>query len=87
MANRWEKVEAVTDFIFLGSKITVDGNCSHEINRFLLLGRKSMTNLDCILKNRDVTLPTKVGKIKAIIFPVVMYRYLELYGPTMKVEH
>ena len=87
MANRWEKVEAVTDFIFLGFKITVDGNCSHEINRFLLLGRKSMTNLDCILKNRDVTLPTKVGKIKAIIFPVVMYRYLDLYGPTMKVEH
>ena len=75
MANRWEKVEAVTDFIFLGSKITVDGNCSHEINRFLLLGRKSMTNLDCILKNGDVTLPTKVSIIKAIIFPVVMYRY------------
>ena len=85
MANRWEKVEAVTDFIFLGSKITVDGNCSHEINRFLLLGRKSMTNLDCILKNRDVTLPTKVGIIKAIIFPVVMYRYES--WTKKKVEH
>ena len=75
MANRWEKVEAVTDFIFLDSKITVDSNCSHEIKRFLLLGRKSMTNLDCILKNRDITLPTKVCIAKSIIFPVVMYRY------------
>ena len=75
MANRWEKVEAVTDFIFLDSKITVDSNFSHEIKRFLLLGRKSMTNLDCILKNRDITLPTKVCIAKSIIFPVVMYRY------------
>ena len=74
MANRWEKVEAVTDFIFLGSKITVDGNCSHEIKRFLLLGRKFMTNLGCILKTRDITLPTKVCIAKSIIFPVVMYR-------------
>ena len=73
MANRWEKVEAVTDFIFLDSKITVDSNFSHEIKRFLLLGRKSMTNLDCILKNRDITLPTKVCIAKSIIFPVVMY--------------
>ena len=74
MANRWEKVKAVADFIFLGSRITVDVNCSHEIKRFLLLGRKSMTNLDRILKNRDITLPTKVCIVKAILFPVVMYR-------------
>ena len=73
MANRWETVETVTDFIFLGSKITADGDCSHEIKRHLLLGRKSMTNLDSILKSRDVTLPTKVHIVKAMIFPVVMY--------------
>ena len=68
-----ETVETVTDFIFLGSKITADGNCSHEIKRWLLLGRKAMTNLDSILKNRDMTLPTKVHLAKAMVFPVVMY--------------
>ena len=68
-----EKLEAVTDFIFLGSKITADGDCSHEIKRCLLLGRKAMTNLDNILKSRDFTLPTKVCLVKAMVFPVVMY--------------
>ena len=66
-------MEIVTDFIFLGSKITADGDCSHEIKRHLLLGRKSMTNLDSILKSRDITLPTKVHLVKAMVFPVVMY--------------
>ena len=70
-----ETVEIVADFIFLGSKITVDGDCSHEIKRRLLLGRKVMTNLDSILKNRDITLPTKVHLVKAIVFPVVMYGF------------
>ena len=68
-----ETVETVADFIFLGSKITADGDCSHEINRHLLLGRKVMTNLDSILKSRDITLPTKVQLVKAMVFPVVMY--------------
>ena len=68
-----ETVETVSDFIFLGSKITVDGDCSHEIKRHLLLGRKAMINLDSILKSRDITLPTKVLLVKAILFPVVMY--------------
>jgi len=68
-----ETMEAVTDFIFLGSKITADGDCSHEIKRRLLLGRKAMTNLDSILKSRDITLPTKVCLVKAMVFPVVMY--------------
>ena len=68
-----EKVEAVTDILFLGSKITVDGDCSHEIRRCLLLGRKAMTNLDSVLKSRDITLLTKVHIDKATIFPVVMY--------------
>ena len=68
-----EKVEAVTDFIFLGSEISVDGDCSHEIRRQLLLGRKAMTNLDCVLKSREITLPTKVCIVKAVVFPVVMY--------------
>ena len=68
-----ETVETVSDFIFLGSKITADGDCSHEIKRRLLLGRKVMTNLDSILKSRDITLPTKVRLIKAMVFPVVMY--------------
>ena len=68
-----EKLEAVTDFIFLGSKITVDGDCSHEIKRHLFLGRKAMTNLDSILKSRDITLPAKVRLVKAMVFPVVMY--------------
>ena len=65
--------EAVTDFIFLGSKIIADGDCSHEIQRHLLLGRKAMTNLDSILKSRDITLPIKVRLVKAMVFPVVMY--------------
>ena len=68
-----ESVETVGDFIFLGSKITVDGDCSHEIKRCLLLGRKVMTNLDSILKSRDITLPTKVHLVKAMVFPIVMY--------------
>ena len=67
------KVETVTDFIFLGSKITVDGDCSHEIEKHLLLRRKAMTNLDSILKSRNITLPTKVYLVKAMVFPVVMY--------------
>ena len=68
-----EIMETVTDFIFLGSNITADGDCSHEIKRRLLLGRKAMTNLDSILKSRDITLLTKVHLVKAVIFPVVMY--------------
>ena len=68
-----ETMETVTDFIFGGSKITADGDCSHEIKRRLLLGRKAMTNLDSILKSRDVTLPTKACLVKAIVFPVVRY--------------
>ena len=68
-----ETIEIMTDFIFLGSKITADGDCSHEIKRCSLLGRKLMTNLDSILKSRDVTLPTKVCLVKAMVFPVVMY--------------
>ena len=68
-----ETMETVTDFISLGSKITADGDCSHEIKRPLLLGRKAMTNLDSILKSRDITLPTKFHLIKAMVFPVVMY--------------
>ena len=68
-----ETVETVSDFMFLDSKITADGDCSHEIKRHLLLGRKVMTNLDSILKSRDITLPTKVLLVKAIVFPVVMY--------------
>ena len=73
-----ETMKTVTDFIFLGSKITADGDCSHEINRRLLLGRKAMTNLDSILKSRDITLPRKDDLVKAIVFPVVMY---ERVGP------
>ena len=68
-----EPMETVTDFIFLGSKITADGDCSHEIKRCLFLGRKIMTNLDSMLKSRDITLPTKVHLVKATVFPVVMY--------------
>ena len=68
-----EKVETVPDFILLDSKITVNDDCSHEIKRFLLLGRKVMTNLDSILKSRDITLPTKVHLVKALVFPVVIY--------------
>ena len=70
-----ETVETVSDFSFAGSKITVDGDCSHEIKRRLLLGRKVMTKIDSILKSRDVTLPTKVRLVKAVVFPVVMYGY------------
>ena len=73
MANRWGTIETLTDFIFLGSKIAADGDFSHKIKRHLLLERKSMTNLDSILKIRDITLPTKVHIVKAIVFPVVMY--------------
>ena len=73
MRNRWETVETVSDFIFVGSKITADGDCSHEIKRRLLLGRKVMTNLDSILQSRDITLPTKVHLVKAMVFPVVVY--------------
>ena len=68
-------METVTDFIFLGSKITADGDCSHEIKRHLLLGRKAMINLDSILKSRDITLPTKIHLVKAMVFPGVMYAY------------
>ena len=68
-----ETVETVADFIFPGSKITADGDCSHEIKRHLLLGRKAMTNLDSLLQSRDITLPTKVHLVKAMVFPVVMY--------------
>ena len=68
-----EAMETATDFIFLGSKITGDSNCSHEIKRRLLLGRKAMANLDRVLKSRDITLPTKVPIVKAIVFPIVMY--------------
>ena len=75
--NSWEidgeTVETVSDFIFLGSKITADGECSHEIKRRLLLRRKVMTNLECVFKSRDITLPTKVRLVKAMVFPVVMY--------------
>ena len=70
-----ETMETVRDFIFLGSKVTADGDCSHEIKRHLLLGKKAMTNLDSILKCRDITLPTKVHLVKAMVFPVVIYEY------------
>ena len=74
MANRWGKMETVTDFISLGSKVTADGDCCHEIKRCLLLGRKAMTNLDGVFKSRDITLLTNVHTVKAMVFPVVMYR-------------
>ena len=73
MTNRREKGEVVTDFLFLGSKITADGGCSHEIRRQSLLGRKAMTDLDSVLKSRDITLPTNAHIVKAMVFPVVMY--------------
>ena len=73
MTNRWETMETVSDFIFLGSNITVNGECSQEIKRWVFLGRKVMTNLDSIFKSRDITLPTKVCLVKAMVFPVVMY--------------
>ena len=75
MADRCRKMETVADFIFLGSKITADGDCSREIKRCLLLRRKATTNLDSILKSRDITLPTKVHILKAMVFPIVMYGY------------
>ena len=80
-----EKVEVVTDFLFLGSKITADGYCSHELRRQLLLGRKVMTNLDSVLKSRDITLLTKVCIVKAMVFPVVTYGYES--WTTKKAEH
>ena len=80
-----ETVETVADFIFLGSKITADGDCSHEIKRSLLLGRKVVTDLDSIFKSRDITLPTKVHIVKAMVFPVVMYRCESL--TVKKAEH
>ena len=73
MANRWGNNGKVTDFIFLGFKITADDNCSNEIKRHLLLGRKAMTNLDSVLKSRDIALPVKVHLVKAMVFPIVMY--------------
>ena len=73
MAKEGEKVEVVTDFLFLGSKITADSDCSHEIRRRLLLGRKAMTNIDSVLKSRDITLPTKICLVKAMVVPVIMY--------------
>ena len=80
-----ETVETVSDFIFGGSKITADGDCSHEIKRLLLLGRKVMTNIDSILQSRDITLPTKVHLVKAMVFPVIMYGYES--WTTKKAEH
>ena len=77
MANRWGNSGNMTDFTFLGSKITADGDCSWEIKRRLLLGRKVMTNLDSILKSRDITLPTKVHLVKTIVFAVIMYGQCE----------
>ena len=73
MSNKWGKVKVVTDFLFLGSKITANGDCSHEIRRQLLLGRNVMTNLDSVLKSKDITLSTKVRIVKAVVFPVVTY--------------
>ena len=75
MTSRWGKMKTVRDFIFLGSKITVGGDCSHEIKRHLLLGKKAMTNLDRVLKSKDITLPTKVPIVKAIVLLVVMHGY------------
>ena len=80
MANRWENMEIVTGFIFLGSEITADGDCSHEIKRHLLLGRKAMTNLGRVLRSKDITLLTKVCMSKLCFFPIVMYRYIRV-GP------
>ena len=85
MANRWGKLGTVTDLILLDSKITTDGNCNREIKRHLLLGGKAMTNLDSVLKSRDITLPTKVHIVKALVFPLVMYRCES--WTKMKAEH
>ena len=73
MANRWGKVETMTNFIFLGSKVTADGDCIHEIKRCLVLGRKDVANLDSVLKSRDITLPTKVPIVRAMVYPGIMY--------------
>ena len=75
MANRWGNRETARNFVFLVSKITTGGNCSNEIKRYLLLGRKAMTNIDSILKSRDITLPIKIHTVKAMVFPVIMYGY------------
>ena len=75
MANRRGKSESSDSFIFLSAKIIVDGDCSHEIKRYFLLGRKAMTNLETVLESRDITLPTKVHRLKAVVFPVVMYEF------------
>ena len=83
--TKGEEVELVTDFLFLGSKITADGDCSHEVRRLLLLGRKAMTNLDSVLKSKDITLPTKVCIVKAMVFPEVMYGCES--GTVKNVEH
>ena len=80
-------METVTDFIFLGFKVTADGDCSHEIKRHLLLGRKAMTNLDSILKSRDITLPTKIHLVKAMVFPVVTYGLRVESWAIKKAEH
>ena len=85
MAKRRGKVKTMTDFIFLGSKITVDRDYSHEIKRLFLLGRKAMTNLDSVIKSRDITLPTKICIVKAMVFPAVMYRCESL--TIKKAEH
>ena len=85
MGLDWETVETVSDFIFGGSKMNADGNCSHQIKRHLLLGRKAMSILDSILKSRDITLPTKVCLVKVMVFPVVMYGCKS--GTTKKAEH
>ena len=82
-----ERMETVTDFIFLGFKVTADGDCSHEIKRRLLLGRKAMTNLDSILKSRDITLPTKIHLVKAMVFPVVTYGLRVESWAIKKAEH
>ena len=88
MANRWEAMETVIDFIFLVSKMTADGDCSHEIKRHLLLGRKVMMNLDSILKSRDITFLIKVCLVKAMVFPVVMYGCWTMKSWTVKkAEH
>ena len=79
-------METVTDFIFLGSKITADGDCSYEIKRCLLFGRKAVTNLDSVLKSRDITLPTKVRIVKTMVFPVVMYDYESWTKKRLKAE-
>ena len=86
MQNRWEAVETVAGFIFLGSKITADGDSSHEIKRVLLLGRKPLNNIDSILKSRDIVLPTNVCLVKAMVFSVVMYGYESWFIKKLSIE-